>query len=110
MRTYVWAWPRYLETLGRPKYKQNFAKEKGIVNKSPFYKTPQTMTGDLNWKCHCSPVTQGSGMDQPSYSLAPAHTASPWKRLVRPCLAAGSEDLSSAAPVLHRFSLNKPGF
>lgn len=29
---------------------QNFAKEKGIMNKSPFYKTPQTMTGDLNWK------------------------------------------------------------
>lgn len=59
--------------------------------------------------CH-SLVTQGSAMDQPSYSLPPAHTTSPWKQLVRPCLAAGSEDLSSAASVLHRFRLNKPGF
>lgn len=55
-------------------------------------------------------MTQGSGMDQPSYSLPPVHTTSPWKLLVRPCLAAGSEDLSSVALVLHRFSLNKPGF
>lgn len=45
-----------------------------------------------------------------SYSLPPAHTASPWKQLVRPCLAAGSEDLSSAASVPHRFSHNKSGF
>lgn len=36
-------------------------------------------------------------------------TASPWKQLVRPCLAAGTEDLSSAAPGLHGFGLNKPG-
>lgn len=55
-------------------------------------------------------MTQGSAMDQPSYSLPPSHTTSPWKQLVRPCLAAGSEDLSSAASVLHRFRLNKPGF
>lgn len=55
-------------------------------------------------------MTQGSGMDQPSYSLPPVHSTSPWKLLVRPCLAAGSEDLSSVALVLHRFSLNKPGF
>lgn len=49
-------------------------------------------------------------MDQPSYSLPLAYTTSPWKLLVRPCLAAGSEALSSAASVLHRFSLNQPGF
>lgn len=36
-------------------------------------------------------------------------TASPWKQLVRLCLAAGTEDLSSAAPGLHGFGLNKPG-
>eukprot|EP00069_Balaena_mysticetus_P019134 bmy_12008T0 len=58
-------------------------------NKVQVHKQLPMRTYVWAWPGHCSPVTQGSGMDQPSYSLPPAHTASPWKQLVRPCLAAG---------------------
>jgi hypothetical protein len=55
------------------------------------------------------PVTKGSEMDQPSYSLQRTLLHLHGNKLFGPWLAAGTEDLSAAASILHGFSLNKPG-